>query len=161
MTTPVLYPFDAFTRVAWVPTIADLSAPTAAELTAGTDLTCFLTKDGLDTGVSESAIDSGTLCSDIDGEEPGTSKYQPTLKLYRAVGADDDAWDLVVHGTAGHLVVRRGVAYATAWAAAQKVEIYKGKFGNPMPAASAANANQTFSAKVYTSAAVLKSTVAA
>lgn len=162
MADPVFYPFDAHTKVYWVTTIASIAAPTTTELNAGTDISCYLTKDGLDTGVSESAVDGSTLCSTIDGETAGTSKYSPTLKMYRAtVDADDDAWNLVSLGTAGYLVVRRAIANSTAWTAAQKVEVYQGQFGNPMPAASAANANVTFTAKVYVSAVNLKATVAA
>jgi len=162
MAAPVFAPYDAHTKVWWVTTIAAIATPTIAEIEAGVDLSCFLTKDGLDTGVSESAVDGGTLCSTIDGETPGTSKFSPTLKMYRAtVAADDDAWDLVALGTAGYLVVRRMIPQATAVAAAQKVEVYQGQFGNPMPAASAANANQTFTAKVYVSAVNLKAAVAA
>ncbi len=162
MAAPVLFPFDGRTKVSWVTTIADIAAPTVAELDAGTDLSCFLTKDGLDLGVSESAVDGGQLCSTIDGETAGTQKIAPTLKMYRAsVAADDDAWDLVVLGTAGHLVVRYFTPNATAWTAAQKVIVVKGQWVNPMPAATAANQNVTFSAKVYVSSVNLKATVAA
>ena len=159
MADPIPYMFDAFTKVYLVPTIADIAAPTVAELAAGTDISCWLTPDGLDTGVSESAIDVATLCSTVDGETPGTSKYAPSLKLFR--GTTDTAWIAVVHNTAVHLVVRRGVATDTAWAAAQKVEVYKGKYGNPQPASSARNTPQTFMAKIYVSAVNLKAVVAA
>ena len=40
-------PYEERTRVYWVPSLANKAAPTVAELNAGTDLSCFLTKDGL------------------------------------------------------------------------------------------------------------------
>lgn len=154
--------YDGFTKVSWVSTIADITGPTDAELDAGTDLTCFLTKDGLDTGFANSSVDGGTLCKNFTGTEPGTITVAPKLKLYRKSElADDDAYDLVVWGTAGYLVVRRMVAYATAWTAAQKVEVFAGKFGEPIMAPSAGNANQTFTAELFVSDYKLRATVVA
>lgn len=153
--------YDGYTKVSWVSTISAIAAPTVSELDAGTDLTCFLTKDGLDTGVSTSAVDAGTLCSQFNGKEPGASDVNPTLKLYRLSAlTDDDAWDLVVWGTEGFLVVRRMVAYATAWTAAQKVEVYKGKFGDPQMAPTAGNQNQMFTAQLFVSDFRMRATVA-
>lgn len=156
------YPFDKMTRVSWVPTIASISGPTDAELDAGTDISCWLTKDGLNPGGSTNGIDAGSLCSDVDGQIAGSVSYQATLKMFRfSPAADDDAWGLVNRGDAGHLVVRRGIATATAWTAAQKVEVYKAQFGAPVPASSAANALQTFEVSLFVEDADLKATVVA
>lgn len=156
------YPFEEKTRVSWVTTIADIAAPTVAELGAGTDITCFLTKDGLNPGGSTNGVDAGTLCNRIDGQVAGSVSYQATLKGYRYTPvADDDFWDLAVYGTAGHLVVRRGIAHDTAWAAAQKLEVYKSQMGEPIPASSAANAMQTFEVSLFIEDAELKATAAA
>lgn len=154
------YPFEEFTRVWLVPSIANIAAPTVAEINAGVDVTCFLTKDGLNPGGSTNKVDQGSLCSHVDGETIGTVKYDMTLKGYRDA-AGDTFWDLVDWAEATSVVVRRGVAFATAVAAAQKVEVYKGQTGEPVPMASAANANQTFEVSVAVASANLKAVVAA
>lgn len=159
------YPFEEFTRVHWVPGeagIANIAAPTVAEINAGTDITCFLTKDGLNPGGSTNKVDSAGLCSRVDSQTVGSVGYDFSLKLFRdnAVGGDD-AWDLAVWGSEGYLVVRRGVPYATAFAAGQKVEVYDAQMGEPVPAGSAANANQNFTLGLAIQAVNLKATVAA
>ena len=154
------FPFEEYTRVSWVPTIADISAPTAAELDAGTVLTCHLTKDGLNPGGSTNMVDSGALCSRVDSQVVGSVGYQATLKMFR-YNDDDTAWDLVNWGDTGYLVVRRGIAYDFAWTAGQKVEVYEGQFGEPIPASSAANTLQTFEVSLAVEDADLKATIAA
>ena len=152
-------PFEEWTRVSWVTTIADMAEPSPTEMGAGTDITCFLTKDGLNPGGSTNSIDAGTLCNKVDGQVAGSISYQATLKGYRYVAGDDDFWDLCAHGTAGYLVVRRGVAYSTAWANGQAVEVYKAQMGEPIPASSAANAMQTFEVGLFVEDADLKAAV--
>lgn len=155
------YPFEEYTRVSWVPTIADISAPTAAELDAGTVITCDLTKDGLNPGGSTSGVDSAGLCSRVDSQIAGSVSYGFTLRGFRYNDGNDDFWDLVDWGDAGHLVVRRGYDYDTAWTSGQPVEVYKGQFGEPTPAASASNTMQTFEVSLFVDNADLKATVAA
>lgn len=152
-------PFEKWTRVAWVSTIADIAEPSPTEVAAGTDLTCFLTKDGLNPGGSTNGVDAGSLCSDIDAQVAGSKSYQATLKGYRYVAGDDDFWDLCAHRTAGYLVVRRGVAYGDAWANGDAVEVYQCQMGEPIPASSAANTMQTFDVNLFVEDANLKATV--
>lgn len=153
------YPFEEWTRVAWVTTIADIAEPSPTELGAGTDITCFLTKDGLNPGGSTNGIDAGTLCNRVDGQVAGSVSYQATLKGYRYVAGHDDFWDLCAYGTSGYLVVRRGVAYSDAFAADDVVEVYKAQMGEPIPATSAANAMQTFEVGLFVEDANLKAVV--
>lgn len=159
------YPFDEYTRVHWVPGaagIASMAAPTVAEIDAGTDLSCFLTKDGLNPGGNTNKVDGAALCSRVDGQTIGSVGYDASLKLFRdnAVGGDD-AWDLANWGDLGFLVVRRGVLHGTAFAAAQNVEVYQAQMGEPVPAPSAANTNQTFMLDLAVADAELKAVVAA
>jgi len=159
------YPFEEFTRVHWVPGaagIADIDSPTVAEINAGTDITCFITKDGLSPGGSTNKVDGGSLCNRLDSQTIGSVGYDFTLKMFRDNAAGgDDAWDLANWGDEGFLVVRRGVDYATAFAAAQKAEVYHAQMGEPVSASSAANAQQTFELGMAIQAAELKATVAA
>lgn len=154
------YPFEEYTRVYWVPTIADISAPTAQELDAGTDLTCHLTKDGLNPGGSTNGVDSAALCSRVDSQVAGSVSYNATLRFFR-YWDDDLAWDLVGWSDAGHLVVRRGIRHDVAWTAGQPVEVYRAQFGEKIPAASAANTLQTFEVSLFVEDADLDAVVAA
>lgn len=154
--------YEEYTRAWWVTTISDIAAPTVAEIGAGTEITSWLMKDGIDTGVSTAAVDAGGLATRNVAQEPGGTSANPVLKMFRlSPVADDDAYDLAVWGTEGHLVIRRMLAVATAVAANQKVEVFKGKFGDPITAASAANQMQHFSVGVFCSDWNLRSTVAA
>lgn len=142
------FPFEERTRVSLVPTISDISAPTVAELDAGVDISCFLTKDGLNPGGSTNGVDAGSLCSRVDAQVAGSVSYSFTLRGFRYAD-DDDFWDVVEYAQGTHVVVRRGPAFDAAWAAGDKLEVYKGQFGEKVPAASAANTMQTFEVNLF------------
>lgn len=154
-------PYDENIKVVWATSVASIAAPTVAEIGAGTDITCLLTKDGLTFGVTTASIDASTLCSRFMHSEPGSVDVKPVIKGYRFTSTDDDLWDLVDWGDAGYLIVRPMVPYGTAVAAAQKVIVIAGKWGEPEPAPTAANSMQTFSANLNTSDVNLKAAVAA
>lgn len=147
------YPFEEYTKAIWVAladNIANTSAPTVAELTAGTDITCFLTKDGLRLGVSTNAVDGGGLCNRADIQSAGSVGFSPMLKGYRDNEAGGDTlWNLAEWSDAGFLVIRRGVLYATAIAATQVVEVYPMQFGQKSPGDSASNTNQFFEVPLF------------
>lgn len=147
------YPFEEYTMAIWVDSaddIANTSAPTVAELGAGTDITCFLTKDGLRLGVSTNSVDGGGLCNRADIQSAGSVGFSPMLKGYRDNEAGGDTlWDLAVWGDTGFLVVRRGVLYSTAIAASQEVEVLPMQFGQKSPGDSAGNTNQFFEVPLF------------
>ena len=96
-------------RLWYVPTIASgTGAPTVAEVTAGTDLTPWLTRDGFDAPSSTSQIDSSDAASRNDKSVPGNiAASNVTLKFYRdSVPGDDDVYALLDPDLAGYLVVR-------------------------------------------------------
>ena len=139
------YVHEGNTKVSFVPTIADLSAPTVAELTAGTDLSTLLTKDGLSTPDSQNMVDSSTLADTFDAQRVGSWGGSISLTGFRdSESANDDLWDLAVYGTEGNIVVRRGLPYSDAWAAAQNVEVYPIEFHEPVMNATAANEEARF-----------------
>lgn len=147
------YPFEEYTWVGWVDladNIANPSAPTVLELAAATDITCFLTKDGLRLGVSTNSVDGGGLCNRGDIQSAGSVGFSPMLKGYRDNEAGGDTlWNLATWGDNGFLVVRRGVLYSTAIAAAQKVEVYPMQFGQKAPGDSTGNTNQFFEVPLF------------
>jgi hypothetical protein len=110
-------------EVRYVPTIASKSAPTVAEITAGTDVTDFMTRDGLTTPQGGSTADASDAGSRYNSTVAGSYGGEPiTMKFHRdSVSADDDAWTTFPRGTAGYLVVNR---FGVAIAAAAKVEVW-------------------------------------
>lgn len=111
---------------AWfVPTVVNISAPTVAEITAGTDLTGHLTRDGLATPSSGSTTDVSDASSRQNKRAAGSFGGDDwTVTLYRDdVAGNDTAWALLVRDLAGFIVIRRFGGSDVAVAAAQKVEV--------------------------------------
>jgi hypothetical protein len=135
---------DGNLKASWVPTIASLAAPTVAELNAGVSLEDRLTPDGLNIGFDTNMIDNSALSSTYNTEQVGRSKVTTTLKYKAgAVGTTDTVATALTFRAVGYLVVRRGTDSATAFAAAQKVEVYPAQCGRPNPEVPAPNAIQT------------------
>lgn len=154
---------DGNNKVSFVPSIAYDSAPTVAELTAGTSLECLITSDGLDISTDESVVSTPKLCDTVDTESPGRAKTTIQLTCVRKdVPAEDIAWTLLQRGLAGYLVVRRGIEHDTAFTAAQAVEVYPVKFGARRPIKPEANGVEKFLSQAYnTGAPELDAVVAA
>ncbi len=162
------YANDGMIRVAFAAAVANKSAPTTAELNAGTLLvggtstTNWLTKDGLTVPANQNMVDDSSLGETFDSQVVG-SFGGPVNMIAKRDGtpANDTAWNLITYGLAGFLVVRRGIASATAWAAGDKVEVYPVQFHEPIPLQTATNEEGRFSAAAaVTSQPNLKATVA-
>lgn len=143
--------YDGMLKVAWVPTIADPSAPTTAELGAGTDLEGDITPDGLVTGFDTAAVDTSSLDSTFSASAAGrrTPTLSITYKRYTSDGTPTDAESTLVYRAEGFLVVRRTVASSTAWTAAQPVEVYPAQCGQPAPANPAPNESQKATVSLF------------
>lgn len=126
----------AVTTYWWVTTLADPAAPTATEITAGKNISQFLTTattfgaDDSDT-VSEKAI---TETAQID--VPTIQKYAASLEFFRdftasAPSTQDLSTVFQGKNEQGYLVRRIGFPSSTAAASTQKVEI--GKFIADVP----------------------------
>ncbi|MGW6913708.1 phage tail tube protein [Kitasatospora sp. NPDC054939] len=131
---------DGKVRVVWATSIANINAPTVAELTAGTDATLRVTPDGLKTDPTTAAVDTGSLASTYDTEEVGRTKFANELTLKRGDTVPEDLlYGTLVKGVRGFMIVRRGIPYATAWAAGQQVEVYPTVCGERQNKATAPN----------------------
>ena len=117
---------DGFTRVDFVATIANPAGPTVAELGAGVYLGTVLTASGMEGfEASPGEVDNTSFDSRFDTKVPGVSAYSGTrLILKKQSGIDTVHTTLTTLNTIGHLVVRDALARATAYAAAQKVNVY-------------------------------------
>ena len=111
-----------------------------AELTAAIDLTKRITPDGLKVDPSTADVDTSSLASTFDTKTVGRIGVDTELTFKRGdtVG-DDTPFATLKYGVSGYLVVRRGVAYATAWTIGQTVEVYPITCGEPQNSSPAAN----------------------
>ncbi|MEU3255862.1 hypothetical protein [Streptomyces sp. NPDC006997] len=131
---------DGKTRVAWASSIANIQAPTVAELTAGADYTKRITPDGLKLDPTTADVDTSSLASKFDTTTVGRVGFATELTFKRGDTPGDDApYTTLKYGVSGFLAVRRGIDYTTAWAAGQKVEVYPITCGEPQNIAPAAN----------------------
>lgn len=128
MTQPASVPADGNLKVAWVPVIAVTTAPTIAEINAAgsKDFSCYLTAEGLGLTTEEQSVADLRLCSRQEFERRGRFKDGMDLGyIYNPTSAgDNQAYSTMVPGTLGYIVVRWGVAYETAFAAAQVIDVY-------------------------------------
>lgn len=117
---------DGMVRISVITTYVSgtLLATTA---TAGTDITCYFTSDGFNRAIQQAAVTDDRLCSTQSGESPG--RYNETLDIIyiwdqqNGTPTINEAYNALVPGTSKFLVVRYGLAYTAAYAAAQKVDV--------------------------------------
>src|SRR5690349_20042461 len=108
---------DGKTRVVWATSIANIQAPTVAELMAAADYTKRITPDGLKTDPSTADVDTGSLASKVDTKTVGRVGYEVEVTFKRGTTPQEDApYNTLKCGVSGFLCVRRGVDYETAWA---------------------------------------------
>lgn len=116
---------DANTRVGFATAIANIALPTVAELNAGILLHDTITDDGLIGFEATSAtIPTTPLSGAFDTNYPGRDSFSGTMLRFKKQTATDTIFNTFVKYTAGYIVIRRGVAVATAWTAAQSVEVF-------------------------------------
>lgn len=137
-------PYEKYTRVYFLNTVANIAAPTVAEITAGVYLSPFVTKDGVQTPNSQNFIDSADITSNYDSQEPGSYGGAPVnLTMFRD-GTTDTAWNLVQYGTRGFLVIARRSTDTPV--AGDKVEVWPVAMHEPVMQNTAANEMQKFTA---------------
>jgi len=102
---------DGMLRVVRVPSIANIAAPTVAEVAAGTHITNFITKDGLTTPANQNFVDNSSLAETFDAQVVGSFGGPISLTGIRD-NTTDTLWDLIVYGLGGFLWIRRGIATA-------------------------------------------------
>jgi uncharacterized membrane protein len=131
---------DGNIKVSWVPSIATVQSPTAAELNAGYDWTQRLTPDGLKTDPTTAEVNTSSLASTFDTTVPGRKSYQAEITFKRGTSAlEDQPFTTLSYGVTGFLVVRRGTPYATAYATGDRVEVYPVAATEPQNVAPVAN----------------------
>lgn len=117
---------DGFTKVWSVPSISNLASPTTTELNAGTALEGILTPDGLSGfNPTTAAVDTSALNSTFNTEIPGRVSFANTLlRLKKQSQAADAVYNTFILNYTTNIVIRRGLAAATAWTSGQAIEVY-------------------------------------
>ena len=127
-------------KLAWVPTIANINAPTVAELTAGIDITCLVTAADYQFGITGNEdIKDAALCDDIEAGVPGRATVEASMNSFRLkTTVDDKGWTtFTAKGLTGYLVERIGqIAEGerqeeSAWKAADEVQVLKSITNDP------------------------------
>lgn len=141
MPLPAAVVADGNLMVLFVPTIAVPSAPTVAELTAGSvvDLSCYLTQFAPST--NEAVVTDNRLCSRKTLENPGkqTEMLQTTYVYNPDEPTDDEARLALIEGTIGYHVARWGVPYDQAVAASDVIDVWPTKSGRQVKQEAAEN----------------------
>lgn len=118
-------PLDGKVRVAWVPAIANIAAPTTTELNAGMLLQTTMTADGLTGFRPETAdVDTSSLASTFNTVTLGRISFSNMMLRFKKQDGTDTIWNTLTKGTTGFVVLRRYLDQATAWASTQKVQVY-------------------------------------
>lgn len=163
MTQPASIAADGNLKVVWVPVIADVENPTAAELNAGLDISCYLTAEGFTPGTDEQTITDDRLCSTQTFEKPG--RFSDTLEvgyIYNpASPGNNAAYTTLPKGTTGHIATRWGKDYSTPFVATDLVDIYPAQAGVQRKQPPTANSVLTVTQKLFITGPVQRDVVVA
>lgn len=108
-------------QIHWVPTISDPTAPTVAEIGAGTDITGFISS--LDTPLDGNAPDASDLSSAFNKTVAGKFGGNVSSQMYRD-DTTDTAFALFPRGTTGYIVIRRFGGSSVAIAMGDDVDVW-------------------------------------
>jgi hypothetical protein len=114
-------------KEAWwfVTTIANVNAPTEAEINAGTRVSQWMTKDGA-TGFAPETADSPTsnIESTFDTNTNGRRTFSGPRCRFKKQSGSDWVYSNMDPDSEGYLVRRRSIAATTAVAAGQAVQVF-------------------------------------
>ncbi|MEU8199292.1 hypothetical protein AB0C10_36455 [Microbispora amethystogenes] len=137
-------------KFTWCLTIANISAPTAAELNAGVDLQTKIMRGGLDESHDQTAVDNTHISSTKETEKAGTSKDELTVTFKRDdIALQDLAYNTLVPGSLGYVVIRRDKLHTQAYAAGDVVSIYPAECGVRLPEPNTINEPLQFRMKFF------------
>ena len=142
---------DGEVRISEVSTISDTTAPTQAELLAGTDITPFV--QSIDTPQEGNRVNASDLSSAFRITAPGKFGGDMSMEVHRGtVAGDDVAYDLFTRDTVTHVVVRRFGGSSVAMATSDVVEVYPIRVVSRSPHALEEEALQMVSVDMATTA---------
>lgn len=149
-------PLDGNFKVAGVTTIAAIAAPKVSELTAvsAKDISCYLTGSGWNPSFDQAAISDERLCDTFTAEQPGRKSVSIELTYIDNTNSANattynEAATLLAEGTTLFIVTRAGKPFAGAFAASDKVNVYKVVAGIAQPLPPEANSVQRVTQKLF------------
>lgn len=98
--------YDGNYKVFWLAAKpANTSAPTTTEISAGTEITAYLTKDGFNPNVTNNRVTGGDLSTKFTDESMGTWSAQLAVTGYMDDGASANVlWDTLADGASGCII---------------------------------------------------------
>ena len=119
-------PADGNVKVVVATGVADPSAPTVSELTAATDISCYLTPDGFAFAQEQATITDDRLCSRQTFNEGGRKSYTLTLTGIDNTNSDyeteyNEFVETLAEGSTRVVYARYGLPYEEAFASGQTV----------------------------------------
>jgi hypothetical protein len=136
---------DGLVKVQWVEAIANPAAPKLTEVNALTsfDASCYFTPDGFTTGGDSARVTDDRFCSVQTFEKIGTESNTLALKyVFQPQGQDEDdneAFLTFLRNAQGFFVARYGIAYTTAFATGDVVDVWPVELDTQRKAATARN----------------------
>lgn len=158
MAIPASVPVDGTRRVTFLPAVADPEAVTVAEITAGTDLSCYLTGDGWAPSGDQAVVADSRLCSTQEFELGGRKTKSLTLRyVFNLNNADDDeARIALAEGTKGYLYHGLQTDVDDAASAGDFYELWPVTAGEPNVMPAEANAVDRIEQRMFVSGKVVK-----
>ena len=137
-------PADGKVNTIWVPTIADINKPNLTEITAGTDLSNYVTLGGWSCSPSQDTISDQRENSSMDFGNPGRKKISgPSIEVIDNTNTDhkdqNKAMETLVEGAEGFIVRRYGKNTDEDFSADDVVNVYAVRIGMSSKEAIAAN----------------------
>lgn len=144
---------DGNTRAAWVAAIANIASVTTTELNLGILLHDVMTSDGLAGFQPDTAdVPTSKFSSTFDTVQPGRVSYSGTMLRFCRQTSPDTVYNTLARGTAGFVVLRRGIAAGTAWTSTQVIQVYPAVCGERRDLDPAPNTLQRWEAVIKLSA---------
>jgi hypothetical protein len=166
MPEPTSITGDGNVKVSWVVTIANTATPASAtELNAvsSVDLSEYLTGDGFMPDTGEDEVVDARLSTTQNFTRPGRISESLELQyVWQAQGTptDNKAFTTLTYKAAGFVVVRWGVAYGTAFASGNKVDVYPAVCGIQRKQPPEANGILKVKQKIFVSSSVVRGATA-
>ena len=135
--------YEGRTNVYWATAVADIEAPTLAEIGAATELTGYVAKDGVAVNINTNNVDSATIAEIFDAQVVGSWGADVQLTMFRD-DEDDSAYDLCVYGTNGFLIIDRINDSGTLAGIGDVVEVWPAQMHIPAMENSSSNTQQRF-----------------
>lgn len=136
------YVFEGNWKVYVVDAVADIDAPTVAEINAGDEITEFVPKDGFRFGPGFTKVDASNISSAFDPEYQGSWSMDAGMTVQLDDTTNTAADLFTTHATATHIVILHQ-ATASSPAASDAAYVIPVEASMAVPNNTAANALQT------------------